>query len=109
MSETNGTPDQPRATGEHILVRQIEVDATDGGIALPEGSAQRIKAECYVVDVGPGLICLNGDRVAPDVNVGDLIWIYRREYARIPLPDGGNLIAVRSSDIVAKIPAESAA
>ncbi|WP_124054043.1 co-chaperone GroES [Arcanobacterium ihumii] len=62
---------------DRIVIQQVEAEETTAsGLVLP-GSAQEKPQEGKVVEVGPGRIDDNGNRVPLDVSVGDVV-IYSR-------------------------------
>ena len=58
---------------DRLVVRPIEKEeVTKGGIILPD-TAKEKPQEGEVLAVGPGRISEDGDRIAMDVKVGDII------------------------------------
>ena len=54
-----------------VLVERLEAETkTAGGIVLPD-SAKEKPTEGRVVAIGPGRLTAEGERVAPDLKVGD--------------------------------------
>jgi chaperonin GroES len=62
-----------RPLGDRVVVlRKIEEERSVGGIIIPD-SAKEKPMEGTVLAVGPGKRLENGDRVQPDVKVGDVV------------------------------------
>ncbi|MBI4566690.1 MAG: co-chaperone GroES [Planctomycetes bacterium] len=58
---------------DHVVVKPLESeDRTAGGIILPD-TAKEKSTKGEVVAVGPGKLLRNGNRVAPEVKVGDRV------------------------------------
>lgn len=88
--------------GDRVVVRVIEQEEkTRGGIVLPD-TAKEKPQEGEVLAVGPGRILDNGQRVAPEVKVGDRI-IFAK-YGGTEVEVGGEeYLILRESDILAVV------
>lgn len=88
--------------GDRVVVRVIEQEEkTRGGIVLPD-TAKEKPQEGEVLAVGPGRILDNGERVAPEVKVGDRV-IFAK-YGGTEVEVGGEeYLILRESDILAVV------
>ena len=90
---------QPLA--DRLVVKPIErEEQTKSGIILPD-TAKEKPQEGKVVAVGPGRLSEDGNRIAMDVKVGDVI-IYAKYGGTEIKVDDEELIILRESDILAK-------
>jgi len=90
---------QPLA--DRLVVRPIErEEVTKGGIYLPDTVKEKPQ-EGKVLAVGPGRLTEEGNRIAMDVKVGDIVIYARYGGAEIKL-EGEELVILRESDILAK-------
>ena len=86
---------------DRILVQRVEEETkTKGGIIIPD-TAKEKPQEGKVVAVGPGKTDNKGNRIPPEVKVGDRILFGK--YAGTELKIGGvEHIFMRENDILAK-------
>jgi chaperonin GroES len=100
MEEVNmSTKLQP--LGDRIIVKPIpKEEITKGGIFLPDTVKEKPQ-EGKVLAVGPGRMTDDGNRVAMDVKVGDVV-IYARYGGSDIKEVDEELIILRESDILAK-------
>ncbi len=90
---------QPMA--DRLVVRPIErEEKTKGGIFLPD-TAKEKPQEGEILAVGPGRLNDDGERVAMDVSVGDIV-IYAKYGGTEITVDEEDLVILRESDILAK-------
>ena len=90
---------QPMA--DRLVVRPIErEEVTRGGIYLPD-TAKEKPQEGKVLAVGPGRLSEDGNRIAMDVKVGDIV-VYTKYGGMEIKVDDEELIILRESDILAK-------
>ena len=90
---------QPMA--DRLVVRPIErEEKTKGGIFLPD-TAKEKPQEGGLLAVGPGRLNDDGERVAMDVSVGDIV-IYAKYGGTEIKIDEEDLVILRESDILAK-------
>jgi chaperonin GroES len=62
-----------RPIGERVVIKPMpKEEKSQGGLFLPD-TAQEKPIEGEVVAVGPGRIDANGNRIAPEVKVGDIV------------------------------------
>jgi chaperonin GroES len=87
---------------DRILVKRIEEgEQKIGGIIIPD-TAKEKPQEGEVIAVGGGRVLENGERQAPDVNVGDKILFGKYSGTEVKYGDEEYLI-MREDDILAKI------
>ena len=77
-----------RLLGNRVMLKQLEAEATSGGILLPE-TAQEKPQRAEVIAIGEGEKLDSGEFVAPPVAIGDVV-----VYARY----GGSEITVDDED-----------
>ncbi|NLG85897.1 MAG: co-chaperone GroES [Firmicutes bacterium] len=88
--------------GDRVVVKTITAEErTKGGIVLPD-TAKEKPQEGEVIAVGPGRILDNGERLAPEVKVGDRVIYAKYGGTEVKLDDEEYLI-LRESDILAKV------
>jgi chaperonin GroES len=75
-------------------------EKTKSGIYLPD-TAKEKPQEGKVIAVGPGRMTDEGKRIAPDVEVGDIVLYTKYGGSEIKI-DGEEFIIMRESDILAK-------
>jgi chaperonin GroES len=91
---------QLRPLGDRVVVKAIEAEEkTKGGIILPD-TAKDKPQDGVVVAVGPGRILDNGNRVAPEVKVGDRV-IYSKYGGTEIKVDDTEYLVIRESDLLA--------
>jgi chaperonin GroES len=89
-----------RPLEDRILVEPIEREQmTASGIILPE-TAKEKPQEGRVLAVGPGRRDEEGDRIAPDVAVGDRVLYARYAGTEVKVNDQ-KLLILRESDVLA--------
>ncbi len=89
-----------RPLGDRLVVKPIEQESTTpSGIVLPE-SAKEKPQEGKVLATGPGVLNDNGDRVALEINVDDVVLYAKYAGTEIKI-DGDKLLIMRESDILA--------
>jgi chaperonin GroES len=87
--------------GDRLVVKPIQSEEkTKSGIYLPD-TAKEKPQEGKVIAVGPGRMTDEGKRIAPDVEVGDIVIYTKYGGSEIKI-DGEELIIMRESDILAK-------
>lgn len=86
--------------GDRVVVKPSEAEEkTKGGIIIPDTAKDRPQ-EGEVVAVGPGRILDNGQRVAPEVKVGDKV-VYSKYGGTEIKVDEIEYLIVRESDLLA--------
>ena len=89
--------------GDRLVVKPMQSEEkTKSGIYLPD-TAKEKPQEGKVIAVGPGRMTDEGKRIAPDVEVGDIVIYTKYGGSEIKL-DGEEFIIMRESDILAKKP-----
>ena len=92
---------------DRVLVRRVESEEkTAGGLIIPE-TAKEKPQEGEVVAVGAGARDEDGDRIAPDVAVGDRVLFGKWSGTEITI-DGEELLIMKESDILGIIDDASA-
>ena len=88
--------------GDGVLLKPIDKEeVTASGLVLPD-TAKEKPQEGEVIAVGPGRLGEDGNRVAMEVEKGDVV-LYRK-YSGTEVKEGEDeYLIVRESDIVAKI------
>jgi len=88
-----------RPLGDRVVVKRVQEDTkTAGGIIIPD-TVQEKPQEGEVVAVGPGARDEKGDRVTPDVKVGDRILFGKWSGTEVKV-DGLDLLIMKESDIM---------
>jgi len=88
-----------RPLHDRVLVRRVEAEEkTAGGIIIPD-SAKDKPAEGEVIAVGDGAYNEDGDRIKPDVKVGDRVLFGKWSGTEVKL-DGEDLLIMKESDIL---------
>ena len=89
--------------GDRLVVKPLQSEEkTKSGIYLPD-TAKEKPQEGKVIAVGPGRMTDEGKRIAPDVEVGDIVLYTKYGGSEIKI-DGEEFIIMRESDILAKKP-----
>ena len=87
--------------GDRLVVKPMQSEEkTKSGIYLPD-TAKEKPQEGKVIAVGPGRMTDEGKRIAPDVEVGDVVLYTKYGGSEIKI-DGEEFIIKRESDILAK-------
>jgi chaperonin GroES len=87
--------------GDRLVVKPIQSEEkTKSGIYLPD-TAKEKPQEGKVIAVGPGRMNDEGKRIAPDVEVGDIVIYTKYGGSEIKI-EGEEFIIMRESDILAK-------
>ena len=88
-----------RPLGDRVVVKRVQEDTkTAGGIIIPD-TVQEKPQEGEVVAVGPGARDEKGDRIAPEVKVGDRILFGKWSGTEVKV-DGQELLIMKESDIM---------
>lgn len=86
---------------DRMVVRVVkDPEVTAGGVVLPEMARERSQRG-VVLAVGPGVVGATGERVALDVEVGDVVLFSK--YGGTELPEGlDTLLVLREADVLCK-------
>jgi len=88
-----------RPLGDRVVVKRVQEDTkTAGGIIIPD-TVQEKPQEGEVIAVGPGARDEKGDRIAPEVKVGDRILFGKWSGTEVKV-DGQDLLIMKESDIM---------
>ena len=97
-----------RPLGDRVVVKRVQEDTkTAGGIIIPD-TAQEKPQEGEVVAVGPGARDEKGERITPEVKVGDRILFGKWSGTEVKV-DGQDLLIMKESDIMGVLEGKSAA
>lgn len=85
---------------DRVVVKVLSgEEKTKGGIVLPD-TAKEKPQEAEVIAVGPGRVLDNGQRVVPEVKVGDRVIFAKYGGTEVKL-EGEEYLILRESDILA--------
>jgi chaperonin GroES len=97
-----------RPLGDRVVVKRVQEDVkTAGGIIIPD-TAQEKPQEGEVVAVGPGARDEKGDRITPEVKVGDRILFGKWSGTEVKV-DGQDLLIMKESDIMGVLEGKASA
>jgi len=89
-----------RPLGDRMVVKPIEQEeVTSSGIYLPE-TAKEKPQQANVIAVGPGARDEDGDRIAMDVKVGDVVLYAKYSGTSIKL-NGSEYLILKETDVLA--------
>ncbi len=85
--------------GDRVLIKVLEKpEKTKSGILLPESAKERPQ-EGTVIAVGAGRVYDNGQRVAPEVKVGDVV-MYAKYSGTTVIIENEEYLVVSERDII---------
>ncbi|HEX4157935.1 MAG TPA: co-chaperone GroES [Rhizomicrobium sp.] len=88
-----------RPLGDRVVVRRVQEDQkTPGGIIIPD-TVQEKPQEGEIMAVGPGALNDDGERVTPEVKVGDFVLFGKWSGTEVKV-DGEELLIMKESDIM---------
>jgi len=91
-----------RPLADRVVVQALaEAEQTRGGLYIPD-TAKEKPQQGKIVAVGPGKLSEQGERLAPDVKVGDTV-LYGKYSGTEVTVDGEEYLILRESDILAVI------
>jgi chaperonin GroES len=91
-----------RPLADRVVVQALaEAEQTRGGLYIPD-TAKEKPQQGKIVSVGPGKLSEQGERLAPDVKVGDTV-LYGKYSGTEVTVDGQEYLILRESDILAVI------
>lgn len=86
--------------GDRVVVKPIEQEEkTAGGIVIPD-TAKEKPQQGEVIAVGPGRVLENGERLKPEVSVGQRVLYAKYGGTEVKL-NGQEYLILRESDILA--------
>lgn len=90
--------------GDRVVIKAVpQEETTKSGIVLPDTASKEKPQEGEVVAVGPGKTTDNGERVAPEVKVGDRVIYSKYAGTEVKLDGQEYLILSGERDILAII------
>lgn len=91
-----------RMLADHILVKpETREERKIGQILLPDDAdVSKNWARGEVLDVGEGMYLQNGDRIPPDIHIGDRVLYFKRDAIDV-LDNNRNLHIIREHQAVA--------
>jgi chaperonin GroES len=96
-----------RPLGDRVVVKRVQEDVkTAGGIIIPD-TAQEKPQEGEVIAVGPGARDEKGERIQPEVRVGDRILFGKWSGTEVKV-DGQELLIMKESDIMGVLEGKAA-
>ncbi len=85
---------------DRVVVKVVKAEEkTKGGIVLPD-TAKEKPQEGEVIAVGPGKVLDNGERLAPEVKVGDRVIFAKYGGTEVKI-EGEEYLILRENDILA--------
>lgn len=88
---------------DHVIIEPINEDTvTKSGIVLPDTAEKEKPQKGKIIAVGPGKINEKGERIVPEVKVGDIVLFQKYSPSEIKIDDKDYLVA-REDDIMAII------
>ncbi len=88
---------------DHVIIEPINEDTvTKSGIVLPDTAEKEKPQKGKIIAVGPGKINDKGERIAPEVKVGDIVLFQKYSPSEIKI-DGKDYLVAREDDIMAII------
>lgn len=88
---------------DRVLVQRIKAQSkTASGLFLPEKNVAKLN-QAKVLAVGPGFTDNNGNKILPQVKIGETVLIPQFGGSTIKLNDEDEVILFRDSEILAKI------
>lgn len=91
---------QLKPLADRVIVKvSTSEEVTKGGIVLPD-TAKEKPQEGEVMAVGPGRVLDNGERLTPEVKVGDRVIFAKYSGTEVKI-EGEEYLIIRDSDILA--------
>ncbi|PID80137.1 co-chaperone GroES [bacterium DOLJORAL78_65_58] len=84
---------------DRVIVAPMEKETMKGGIIIPD-TAKEKPQQGKIVAAGPGNVADNGDRVALEVKVGDVV-LYGKYAGTEVNVEGNDYLILRESDVLA--------
>lgn len=100
ISKGKGDRDLVKPLADRVVVKVLSgEEKTRGGIVLPD-TAKEKPQEGEIIAVGPGRVLDNGQRVAPELKVGDRVIFAKYSGTEVKI-EGEEYLILRESDILA--------
>lgn len=113
MSETIETTQEKcyriRPFGNYVAIELIEEEGektSKGGIILATTGQAEKPQLAAILEVGPGLISMNGDPIPMQAKKGDIVLINRHAPMKMELPDKSFIHFVGEGDIICALDVE---
>ncbi|RQS65488.1 co-chaperone GroES [Burkholderia sp. Bp8963] len=91
-----------RPLHDRVIVKRLDQETTTAsGIVIPDSAAEK-PDQGEVIAVGPGRRDANGQRIAPDLTVGERVLFGKYAGQSVKL-NGDELLVLREEDIVAVV------
>jgi chaperonin GroES len=95
-----GGPELVKPLSDRVVIKVLSgEEKTRGGIVLPD-TAKEKPQEGEVIAVGPGRVLDNGQRLAPELKVGDRVIFAKYSGTEVKI-EGEEYLILRESDILA--------
>ena len=93
-----------RPLNDRVVIKRSEPELkTASGIVIPESSGEKPE-QGEVLAVGPGKLLDNGQRQAPDLQVGDRV-LFGKYAGQTVKHEGNDLLVLREEDVFAVLQA----
>lgn len=87
-----------RPLHDRVLIERIEEEVTSGGIVIPDNAKEK-PSRGKIIAVGSGKRQDNGDVVAMDVKVDDVVLFGKYSGTDVSV-DGNDMVVMREEDIM---------
>lgn len=87
-----------RPLHDRVLIERIEEEVTSGGIVIPDNAKEK-PSRGKIIAVGNGKRQDNGDVVAMDVKVGDVVLFGKYSGTEVKV-EGKDMVVMREEDIM---------
>ncbi len=84
---------------DRVIIAPMEQETMKGGIIIPD-TAKEKPQQGKIIAAGPGIVRENGDRVALEVSVGDIVMYGKYSGTEVTV-DGDEYLILRESDVLA--------
>ncbi|KWI34283.1 co-chaperone GroES [Burkholderia stagnalis] len=91
-----------RPLHDRVIVKRLDQETTTAsGIVIPDSAAEK-PDQGEVIAVGPGRKDVDGQRIVPDLKVGERV-LFGKYAGQTVKVDGDELLVLREEDIVAVV------